>query len=54
MIKAFEGKVMVPTVDSDGRMMLGALIMTPEQARQFAQEILVAAAEAAVQRREET
>lgn len=52
MIKAFKGKVMVPTVDEGGTL-IGGLVMTPEQARQFAQEILVAATEAAVQRREE-
>lgn len=52
MIKAFEGKVFVPSVDGDGTLN-GALVMTPEDARQFAQEILVAATEAAVQRREE-
>lgn len=52
MIKAYKGKVFVPSVDADGTL-TGALVMTPEDARQFAQEILDAAADAAAQRQEE-
>lgn len=51
MIKAFKGKVMVPTVGEDGTL-IGALVMTPDQAMQFAGEIMAAAREAANQRLE--
>lgn len=53
MIKASKGKVFVPVLDDDGTL-TGALTMTPEEARMFAMEIMDAATEAAVQRREQT